>query len=68
MEQVLNKLKSQIDLYPLDDWDRGWNAAIRLAIREIEAAQQSVQRTAERSAEAVRRGEMEAIMKREYEA
>jgi len=34
----------------------------------LEAAQHSVQRTAERSAEAVKRGEMEAIIKREHEA
>lgn len=32
------------------------------------AAQHSVQRTAERSAEAVKRGEMEAAMKWEHEA
>lgn len=43
MEQVLTKLESEIDRTPHDDFDRGWNAALRLAIREIKAAQQSVQ-------------------------
>ena len=40
MEQVIEKLKSEIDQNPQDDWNRGWNAAVWVAIKAIEAAQQ----------------------------
>ena len=43
MDQVLKNLKYIIDNHPLDDWDRGWNAAIHFAIGQIEAVQQSAE-------------------------
>ena len=36
MEKVIAELKSKIDEYPQDEWDRGWNAALKISIREAE--------------------------------
>lgn len=36
MKKVIAELKSKIDEYPQDEWDRGWNAALRISIREAE--------------------------------
>lgn len=36
MKKVIAELKSKINEHPQDEWDRGWNAALRISIREAE--------------------------------
>jgi hypothetical protein len=40
VKEIIEKLKAEIDQAPIDDFDSGWNAAIRNAIIIVEQAAQ----------------------------
>lgn len=36
IEKYIYELKSEIEQNPVDEWDRGWNAAFKISIRRAE--------------------------------